>query len=328
MAHQFAKNFHQATTAALQQFLPGTSMTTTAYSKSGRDDEPSVRQSSSKGFPPQQQPQYFTSSTTSSAAYNKEREVQLTSQQQQHMAAYQQKFSEAANMAQAAHQQSVGQEHQMDVKPPSGKKSKSSKKSKASSQTQSNVIPQDLLLNSALSQQSTYPNQQMPPHGYPPYGGSGVPGKTSSSVTSVDSSNTVGSKTGVPPGVPGSAFNFAPTPPLGIPGTGLYPEATNYLDEFRGTPNPYYPLAAAAGHRNPAEVGTDKTNPAASTVSSPYHQFLSHPSSRSSYPFINPTPFDPLQQQWNLQREEQLRAQMMLASNPYSQSAYPRHLWG
>lgn len=325
MAHQFAKNFHQATTAALQQFLPGTSMTTTAYSKSGRDEEPSVRQSSSKGFPPpQQQPQYFASSTTSSAAYNtKEREVQLTSQQQQHMAAYQQKFSEAANMAQAAHQQSGGQEHQMDVVKQS-KKSKSSKKSKAQAQS----APQDLLLNSALSQQSTYPNQQMPPHGYPPYGGSGVPGKTSSSVASVDSSNTVGSKSGsgVPPGVPGSAFNFAPTPPLGIPGPGLYPEATNYLEEFRGTANPYYPLPP--GHRNPADVGTDKTNPAASTVSSPYHQFLSHPSARSGYPFMNPAPFDPLQQQWNLQREEQLRAQMMLASNPYSQSAYPRHLWG
>lgn len=51
--------------------------------------------------------------------------------------------------------------------------------------------------------------------------------------------------------VPGSAFNFGPSPTgIGL-GTGLYGDKegySNFLDEFRGAPN-YYMAAAAVHHR-------------------------------------------------------------------------------
>lgn len=328
-AHQFAKTFHQVTTAALQQFLPGSSMTTTAYSKSSRDDD--TRPASSKGFPtPSQQTssssvisQYLGSNTNNPGA-------PLTSQQQQHMVAYQQKFSEAANMSQGP---DLSQGHPMEVKQTSSRKSSksSSKKSKQGSQAAAPPSQQEMLMNPGMGQtSSSYPSQTIPPaHNFPPYGTSNISGKMP------ENTSNPGGKVGAnsASGAASSAFNFTPTPSLQLPGPppGLYGETPNYLEDFRGSTNPYYPIAPPTGHRNSSEIAADKTNTAtgnSSTVSSPYHQFLPHPSARSGYPFMNPASFDPLQQQWNLQREEQLRAQMMLASNPYSQSGYPRHLWG
>lgn len=123
----------------------------------------------------------------------------------------------------------------------------------------------------------------------------------------------------------GSAFNFGPGPAgLGLP-TSLYGENSPYLDEFRSNPTNAYPYLPSS-HRGPsaaaaaassgavaASDGTDKSiNPASSSaaaVPSPYHQFLSHPSSRPSpYQFMNQ--LDPLHQQYI--RQEELRAQMML----------------
>uniref|UniRef100_A0A336MX90 CSON008964 protein n=1 Tax=Culicoides sonorensis TaxID=179676 RepID=A0A336MX90_CULSO len=334
MAHQFAKTFHQVTTAALQQFLPSSSMTTTAYSKSSREDD--TRSAASKSFSSLSQQtssssvisQYLGSNTNNSGT----REAShLTSQQQQHLAAYQQKFTEAANMPQNS---DLNQSHQMDIKQTSSRKSSKSSVKKGKQNSQASALPsqQEMLINPGMHQASSgsYTSQSIPAtHNFPPYASSNI------STKLADNSSNSGTKTAsnAASGVAGSAFNFTPTPSLSLPGPpGLYPDTQNYLDDFRGATNPYYSIPAPTGHRNSADLtATEKTNPAAnntSTVSSPYHQFLPHPSARSGYPFMPPASFDPLQQQWNLQREEQLRAQMMLASNPYSQSGYPRHLWG
>lgn len=114
----------------------------------------------------------------------------------------------------------------------------------------------------------------------------------------------------------GSAFNFGPGPAgLGLP-TSLYGENSPYLEEFRTNPTNAYPYlpsshrgsAASSGAvgsgASAAADGSDKSiNPAASSASavpvapSPYHQFLSHPSSRPSpYQFMNQ--LDPLHQQY------------------------------
>lgn len=333
MAHQFAKTFHQVTTAALQQFLPGSAMTTTAYSKSSREDD--TRSASSKGFPTTSQQtssssvisQYLGSSSSNPGT----REASLTSQQQQHMVAYQQKFSEAANMSQGP---DIAQGLPVEIKHTSTRRSSksSAKKSKQSPQVVAHVSQQEMLLNSGMAQtsSSSYPPQTIPSaHNFPPYGASNISGKIADNLS--NSGAKVGANSAS--STAGSAFNFTPTPSLPLPGPppGLYAETTNYLEDFRGTTNPYYPIAPPTGHRNTTEITADKTNTTPGntpTVSAPYHQFLPHPSTRTGYPFMNPASFDPLQQQWNLQREEQLRAQMMLASNPYSQSGYPRHLWG
>lgn len=327
MAHQFAKSFHQATTAALQQFLPGSSMTTTAYSKGNREDE--IRPASSKSFPPVTQQnssspvltQYISGNNANQAS----RDSSLTSQQQQHMATYQQKFSEAANILQGS---SLSQGHSLEIKQTSTKKSVKSntKKNKQSSQLSATTSQSELLLNSGMSHgPSSYQSQTIPSaHNFSSYSSNNASGKPSDNTT-----NTVAKGTAVA-GNPGSAFNFTPTAALSLPGPppGLYGETPSYLEDFRGTTNPYYPIASSTNHRNSTEIIADKSNPGnTSTVSTPYPQFLPHPSSRSGYPFMNPASFDPLQQQWNL-REDQLRAQMMLASNPYSQSGFPRHLWG
>lgn len=122
--------------------------------------------------------------------------------------------------------------------------------------------------------------------------------------------------------VPGSAFNFGPTPPgLGIGPAGLYSDNTTYLDEFRGAPTSYYlPPPQPTNHRNtPDTPGTDKTNnstvppPPPPTSTATYHQFLSHPSSRSSYPFMN-NQMDPSSQiyQQYFRQDEFRTARMIL----------------
>ncbi|XP_053689703.1 protein split ends isoform X2 [Sabethes cyaneus] len=140
--------------------------------------------------------------------------------------------------------------------------------------------------------------------------------------------------------VPGSAFNFGPGPTgLGLP-TSLYGENSPYLDEFRANPNPYPylasshprgPTGSSSSSGGPAADGSDKVaNASAASTSaavavaavaaaavhqppppaaSPYHQFLSHPSSRPSpYQFMNQ--LDPLHHPY--MRQEEFRAQMML----------------
>lgn len=99
--------------------------------------------------------------------------------------------------------------------------------------------------------------------------------------------------------VPGSAFNYGPTPL-----TGLYGENPAYLDEFRTTPNPYYP-PPPLGHRSTPDPTIDKasinTNPPPAhpqAPSSPYHHLLPpHHPSRGSYSFMDPAA---LQQQYRM----------------------------
>lgn len=93
--------------------------------------------------------------------------------------------------------------------------------------------------------------------------------------------------------VPGSAFNFAPTPGA----LGLYGDqtaASSYLDQFRDAPNPYYmpPAPAHSGATaNPAGNAADKGQNPLNTAASSY-PFLAaaHPSTRAAaaaaaYPF-------------------------------------------
>lgn len=125
--------------------------------------------------------------------------------------------------------------------------------------------------------------------------------------------------------VPGSAFNFGPTPTgLG----GIYGDQSGYLDDFRATPNPYY--LPAPQHRSTPDPTVDKTgNPAAAVASSTptYHQFLPHPTSRGApYPFMN-TSLDQNQiyaQQALLQRHMMLNQSLMGHAAPggYPQAGY------
>lgn len=129
------------------------------------------------------------------------------------------------------------------------------------------------------------------------------------SASAAGDSTSISLKT--PNVVPGSAFNLGPTPPIGIYGE----NPGGYLDEFRGTPNHYY----IPPGRGSSETSTDKTvnnsGTSATSSASPYHQFLQHPS-RSPYPFMNHPPGidpnSPLYQHLSLQRQEDLRAQVLL----------------
>jgi len=96
--------------------------------------------------------------------------------------------------------------------------------------------------------------------------------------------------------VPGSAFNFAPTPGA----LGLYGDqaaaASSYLDQFRDAPNPYYmpPAPAHSGaSSNPSGNAADKSqNPLNSAAGSYPFLAAAHPSSRAAaaaaaYPFAD-----------------------------------------
>lgn len=104
------------------------------------------------------------------------------------------------------------------------------------------------------------------------------------------------------------AFNYGPTL------SGLYGENPAYLDDFRGTPNPYYPPPPGLGHRSTPDPVIDKTatnpppaHPQAS--SSPYHHLLPpHHPSRSSYPFMNSIDPATLQQQYRMMLNQTYQA--------------------
>lgn len=178
-------------------------------------------------------------------------------------------------------------------------------------------------LKTSQSSNSTSGSQSNP-------AGSNAPGNVGSNSVGNSEPSAISLKTANV--VPGSAFNFGSGPGgLGLPSS-LYSETSSYLDEFRSNPNPYPYLASS--HRGPGSAGsasaeaTDKSlNSSASTASavaavaaaaaaahqpppaaSPYHQFLSHPSSRAPYQFMNQ--LEPLHQQYI--RQEEIRAQMML----------------
>lgn len=125
--------------------------------------------------------------------------------------------------------------------------------------------------------------------------------------------------------VPGSAFNYGPTPL-----TGLYSENPAYLDEFRTTPNPYYPPPPGLGHRSTPDPAVDKasTNPPPAhpqAPSSPYHHLLPpHHPSRSSYPFMDPAAF---QQQYRMMLNQTYQAGYHPALGMHNQPPHwPHHM--
>lgn len=143
--------------------------------------------------------------------------------------------------------------------------------------------------------------------------------------------------------VPGSAFNFGPTSTAGLGlGTGIYGENTPYLDDYRNAANPYAYLPQT--HRNPSDPNNDPSvsasaaasasaaslpvPPTAAPTSTYHHQFLPHPSSRGSYPFMN-APLEPNSQfyQQYLRNEEYRHARIMLNQGILGHStpsAYPQ----
>ncbi|KAJ8924783.1 hypothetical protein NQ315_000936 [Exocentrus adspersus] len=94
--------------------------------------------------------------------------------------------------------------------------------------------------------------------------------------------------------VPGSAFNFGPTPTgLGLSST-LYGDKDaypNFLEDFRSAPNYYMAAAAAAHHRSTPETN-EKQSRAAHQSSNPQgtpgYPFLGAPQARPGYPIGGP----------------------------------------
>lgn len=94
--------------------------------------------------------------------------------------------------------------------------------------------------------------------------------------------------------VPGSAFNFGPTPTgLGL-GSSLYGDKDaypNFLEELRSAPN-YYMAAAAAAHHRSTPENMDKPIRAAHQQSAPQassYSFIGAPQPRPpSYPLAGP----------------------------------------
>ncbi|XP_017462554.1 PREDICTED: homeobox protein Hox-A13-like [Rhagoletis zephyria] len=100
--------------------------------------------------------------------------------------------------------------------------------------------------------------------------------------------------------VPGSAFNFGPTPgSLGLYGDqAAAAAASSYLDQFRDASNPYYmPPAPAPAHRNSAsdasaaEKAQSALNPGASAAAASAYPFLAaHTTPRGTpYSFMHNT---------------------------------------
>lgn len=169
-----------------------------------------------------------------------------------------------------------------------------------------------------LQHQQLQPHQQLAhQQSFQSYSGLKIPGAPGGSDPSAISLKSV---------VPGSAFNYGPTPL-----TGLYGENPAYLDEFRGTPNPYYP--PPLGHRSTPDPTTDKTssNPPPAhpqAPSSAYHHLLPpHHPSRSSYPFMNSIDPAALQQQYRMMLNQTYQAGYHPALGMHNQPPHwPHHM--
>lgn len=177
--------------------------------------------------------------------------------------------------------------------------------------------------NAAIPSQSIHDHQQQQQQGFQLYAGLKTTAVSNASV-STDSS-ALKSATTAASMVPGSAFNFGPSPAgLGIPPAGIYGDQTGYLDEFRSAHNPYYPIPT--GHR--PEISNEKSSnapppPPGPPTPSTYHQFLTHSSSRASYTFMNSPQLDPnspIYQQY-IQRQLMLNQGLL---GPAPTAGYPQ----
>jgi len=157
-------------------------------------------------------------------------------------------------------------------------------------------------VNTAQHSQQQLQQQQMAAHqSFQSYSGLKIPSTPSGSASEPPISLSVSKSI-----VPGSAFNYGPAP---IPG--LYGENPSYLDEFRGTGNPYYPGLAHRSTPNPPNDKTSTNPPAAhpQPSSTPYIHLLppDHPS-RASYPFMNAIDPAALQQQYRMMMNQTYQA--------------------
>jgi hypothetical protein len=174
--------------------------------------------------------------------------------------------------------------------------SKSTKKGKKKKNAAAEVIPQQT--PASLSQHQLPATNQQQAHQqyvhqqtFQSFPGIKVPSASSSDSSSLSIKSVV----------PGSAFNYGPP---SIPG--LYGENTAYLEEFRGSQNPYYSSAL----RTAESIDKSVTNPPQAhptTPSSPYHHLLpSHPS--RSYSFMNSIDPAALQQQYRMMFNQSYQA--------------------
>lgn len=171
---------------------------------------------------------------------------------------------------------------------PADNKPKKSKKSKKNASPE--ILPPAASQHPSMSQHQMPTNQQqshqsqfaMHQQSFQSFAGLKIPSASSSS--SADPMKSV---------VPGSAFNYGPSP------LGLYGENSPYLDEFRGAQGSYYPPALRSSEP------TDKTTPNPpqahpAAPSSPYHHLLPSHHPPRSYPFMNSIDPATLQQQYRM----------------------------
>lgn len=174
-----------------------------------------------------------------------------------------------------------------------------------------NVVPEptanQIIQHAPQHQSQTQPQQQQQIHhqqphqpahqqqGFQSYAGLKTSIPSGHKVSSAAECTAISLKTATASMVPGSAFNFGPTPTgLGL-SAGIYTENPSYLDEYRSTPTPYF---IPQSHRSTPDPNSDKSASASAATAPPppppsaastYHQFLAHPSSHSTYPFMNPS---------------------------------------
>lgn len=169
---------------------------------------------------------------------------------------------------------------------------KGAKKGKKKKNAVAEVIPQQTSHHQlpATNQQQAH-QQYVHQQTFQSFPGIKVPSASSSDSSSLSIKSVV----------PGSAFNYGPP---SIPG--LYGDNSAYLEEFRGSQNPYYSSAL----RTAESIDKTVPNPPQAhptTPSSPYHHLLpSHPS--RSYPFMNSIDPAALQQQYRMMFNQSYQA--------------------
>ncbi|KAL7052395.1 hypothetical protein ACKWTF_004861 [Chironomus riparius] len=173
---------------------------------------------------------------------------------------------------------------------------KSAKKGKKKKNAPTEIIPQQTPASLSQHQLPTTNQQQAHQQYVHQQTFQSFPGIKVPSASSSDSSSL-----SIKSVVPGSAFNYGPP---SIPG--LYGDNSAYLEEFRGSQNPYYSSAL----RTAESIDKTVPNPPQAhptTPASPYHHLLpSHPS--RSYPFMNSIDPAALQQQYRMMFNQSYQA--------------------
>lgn len=196
----------------------------------------------------------------------------------------QQEYQNRLNAFQAAanSSQSVAQASQLPVET----KAKKPKKSKKNPSPE--IPPPASTQHPAMAQHQMTSNQQqshqqfaMHQQSFQSFAGLKIP--SAGSATSAETMKSV---------VPGSAFNYGPTP------LGLYGENSPYLDEFRGAQGSYYPPLRSSEGADKSTPNPPQAHPAA--PSSPYHHLLPSHHPPRSYPFMNSIDPATLQQQYRM----------------------------